>query len=326
MICNNDTFGRISYYLDLERDAALSPQDREEVERWDHLKPGARPPKVLADLFEAIVGAVFLDHGFLEVDNWLRKIFEPILSAATKDYWYSTTRTLAFYRDHRNSTFSGPPHVQRRLVGYICSKREFFEDQLSDTIHTLPKNTIFYFDEHDYLEAPDDERLEVATHFLNLCICHTMIRIFRQYGHAKAKAAHLSSALTGVGAVFFFTRCSFPTENFLLDLISSDLTLSSLTSTLPLTGYFSRDMPMSTCKNTKLYKHPGTAHQLALVFKATIGWYYRAHPRSSAQWAYEWLEPLVKRAHDLLVEDPRYVDKGRHSSRKIVLSSVAYQV
>ena len=172
------------------------------MERWNHLQPGTRPPKVLADLFEAIVGAVFLEHGFFKLDNWLRKIFEPILHAATTDYWYSTTRTLAFYRDHRTSTFGGASYLQRRLINYICSERDFFEGQLSDALHTLPKNTIFYFDEHDYLEAPDDERLEVATHFLNLCICHTAIRIWPRYGHAKAKAAHLSSTLTGVNSLF----------------------------------------------------------------------------------------------------------------------------
>jgi len=163
------------------------------------LKAGSRPPKVLADLFEAVVGAVFLQHGFLKLDNWLRTIFEPILNAATKDYWYSATRTLPFYRDHRTSTFSGAPHLQRRLIDYICSEHHFFEDRLSDMLYTLPTNTIFYFDEHEYLEEPDNERLEVANHFLNLCICHTIIRIWPQYGYAKAKAAHLSSTLTGVG-------------------------------------------------------------------------------------------------------------------------------
>ena len=209
MICNNDTFGRISHRLGLDRDATLSPQDRGEVERWDPMRRGARPPKVLADLFEAVVGAVFLQHGFLKLDNWLRKVFEPILNAATKDYWYSPTRTLAFYRDHRSSTFSGAPHLQRRLVDYVCSERDFFEDQLFEMLRTLPKNTIFYFDEHDYLEAPDNERLEVASHFLNLSICHTIIRIWPRYGYAKAKAAHLASNLTGMGPAYF-SHNSFP--------------------------------------------------------------------------------------------------------------------
>ena len=210
MICNNDTFGRISYYLELDQGAALSPQDRKEVDKWNHLKPGVRPPKVLADLFEAVVGAVFLQHGFLVLDNWLRKVFEPILNAATADYWYSTTRTLAFYRDHRTSTFSGAFHIQRSLDEFICFECDFFEDQLSEILHTLPRNTIFYFDEHDYLEAPDNERLEVAAHFLNLCICHTIIRIWPEYGYAKAKAAHMASRLTGVEPSSFHATFIFP--------------------------------------------------------------------------------------------------------------------
>ena len=150
-----------------------------------------------------MVGAVFLQHGFLRLDNWLRTIFEPILNAATKDYWYSATQTLAFYRDHRISTFSGAPHLQRRLIDYICFEHNLFEDRLSEALYALPKNTIFYFDEHEYLEEPDNERLEVAAHFLNLCICHTIIRIWPRYGYAKSKAAHLSSALTGVGLFLF---------------------------------------------------------------------------------------------------------------------------
>lgn len=149
---------------------------------------------------------MFLEHGFLTLDNWLRTIFEPILNAATRDYWSSPTRTLAFYRDHRFSVFSGAPHLQRSLVDYICSERDFFEDQLSGVLGTLPKNTIFYFDEHEYLEEPDNERLEVAAHFLNLCICHTIIRIWPQYGHARAKAAHLSSTVTGVKPFMFLCR------------------------------------------------------------------------------------------------------------------------
>jgi hypothetical protein len=209
VICNNDTFGRISYYLKLERGAVLSPQDRKEVEKWNHLAPGVRAPKVLADIFEAIVGAVFLQHGFLRLDNWLRKIFEPILNAATVDYQYSTTRTLAFYRDHRTATFSGASHLQRKVIDYIRSERDFFKDRLSDILHSLPKGTRFRFDEHDYLEAPDNERLEVATHFLNLSICHAIIRIWPRYGYAKAKAAHLSSTLTGVQQSSFSPNVRF---------------------------------------------------------------------------------------------------------------------
>jgi hypothetical protein len=95
----------------------------------------------------------------------------------------------------------------------------------------------------------------------------------------------------------------------LLELISSDLTLSYLASTLPLITHFDGDVTLVVRRSPKLYQLPGSAHQLALVFKATIGWYYRAHPRSSASWAYEWLRPLVTKAHDLLVEDPWCVNK-----------------
>ena len=105
----------------------------------------------------------------------------------------------------------------------------------------------------------------------------------------------------------------------LLELISSDLTLSYLASTLPLTTYFGGDVTRVVQRSPKLYQLPGSAHQLALVFKATIGWYYRAHPRSSASWAYEWLRPLATEAHNLLVEDPWYANQRWRSSWKIYL-------
>ena len=108
------------------------------------MQPRTQPQRFWRTLFEAIVGAVFLEHGFLKLDNWPRKIFEPILHAAITDYRYSATRTLAFYRDHRTSTFSGASYLQRRLINYICSERDFFEDQLSDVL-CIPT------EEHDLL-------------------------------------------------------------------------------------------------------------------------------------------------------------------------------
>ena len=38
----------------------------------------------------------------------------------------------------------------------------------SGVLYTLPKDTTFYFDEHDYLGEPGNERLEIAADFLNL--------------------------------------------------------------------------------------------------------------------------------------------------------------
>ena len=79
-------------------------------------------------------------------------------------------------------------------------------------------------------------------------------------------------------------------------------------------------MSPGTSRSSGLYTLPGTTHQLALVFKAAIGWYYRAHPRSSASWAYEWLKPLVTKAHDLLMEDSWYANKERYSSQELILN------
>jgi len=206
-------------------------------------------------MFEAVVGVVFLQHGFSRLDNWFGTIFEPILNAATKDYWCRATRNLPYHPDHRNSTFSGAPHLQQRLVDYMCFEHHFFEDRLSDVLYTPPKTTIFYYDEREYLEAPNSEKLQVATHFLNLCICYTIIHIWLQYGYAKDNAAHTSSTLTGAELLLFRKRAQFPShsaDKLPADLISNDLILSYLASTLPLATSLGEGTTQGADRSSKL--------------------------------------------------------------------------
>lgn len=282
VVCNNDTFGRLAYYLHLDKHALLSEKDTRDIQGWNHDSSNV-PPKVLADLFEAHAGAVFLDHGFPRLKRWFRDVFEPIIKEATRDYWYSSF-TKESSRSGHSSTFKGESATQGKLLDFLEFKRDSLRSDVHKARDSLPSNTRFTFDK-GRMQEPDCDRLEVATHFINLCISKIIVRVWPQYRHAKSKAAHLSAHIT--------------------DLIASDITLSYLASLLSLSDY----IDLSTTKKSEMKPAvpvrymSASPNQLAVAFKATIGWYYFLNPDEAEKWAYDWFKPIVVRAHDILTEE-----------------------
>lgn len=238
---------------------------------------------MLADLFEAYVGAIFLEQGFARIKQWLACVFEPIIKVATRDYWY-TSFAKENVKSGNSSTFKGESTTQGKLLDFVEFKREFLRSDVHKAQEALPKNTSFIFDK-GRLQDPDCDRLEVSTHFINLCIIKIVLRVWPQYRHAKSKSAHLCANIT--------------------DLIASDLTLSYLASLLSLSDY----IDLSTTKKSKMKPAvpvrymTASPNQLAVAFKATLGWYYFLHPEEAEKWAHDWFKPIVVRAHDILTED-----------------------
>ncbi|KAJ7481491.1 hypothetical protein FB451DRAFT_1030541, partial [Mycena latifolia] len=99
-ISNNDTLARLAYWLELDKYAALSPEDAHAIEGWSPRLTRNAPPKVLADLFEAFVGAYSLERGWAALLSWLEPFFAPLVAIATED----------FLRCHR-STLHAPHYV-----------------------------------------------------------------------------------------------------------------------------------------------------------------------------------------------------------------------
>ena len=55
---------------------------------------GASRPSILADAFEALVGAVYLDGGFIAVQSVIRKLFETALRESDSDSFGKDPKTL----------------------------------------------------------------------------------------------------------------------------------------------------------------------------------------------------------------------------------------
>lgn len=204
IVCNNDTFGRLSFYMQLHQNAELEVVDERAIEEWLPQSPTS-PPKVLADLFESFAGAVFVQSGWDKLESWLRKLFGPIIKEVTGHYWLTTSSDQIFgHPTHPLSSRSTVPETrsQGRLLDYIEFIRAELLDRGSALLESLPPSKRFNFGAGGRLQEPEIDDVEVAIHLLNMWICHVVIEVWPKYHKAKAKAAHMLS----VGRL----TCSFP--------------------------------------------------------------------------------------------------------------------
>ena len=91
-------------------------------------------PKILADCCEAIVGAIFLDKGIIEVENFilrywdkhLKKSKQTIIDSKTKlqEYSLKKFKKLPVYKLIK---FTGPKHKPLFIVGVKLSGSKFYE-------------------------------------------------------------------------------------------------------------------------------------------------------------------------------------------------------
>ena len=91
-------------------------------------------PKILADCCEAIVGAIFLDKGIIEVENFilrywdkhLKKSQQTIIDSKTKlqEYSLKKFKKLPVYKLIK---FTGPKHKPLFIVGVKLSGSQFYE-------------------------------------------------------------------------------------------------------------------------------------------------------------------------------------------------------
>lgn len=84
-LCNNDTIGRLAYQYGLHEKAIFNHHDDNEVKDWDP-RHSLAPPKALADLFEAYVGALYEERGWDTVMTWLTALYKPLVQVATEDF------------------------------------------------------------------------------------------------------------------------------------------------------------------------------------------------------------------------------------------------
>lgn len=193
VVCMNDTLGRIAFYLRFHDNAVLTQADTDAIGKWaPHFSK--HPPKMLADLFEAYVGAVYVQHGWTKVQTWLDRLFVPIVKAATGDYWNSVS-PAQFLGITPPRTFEPNfthPKAQDQLLNYVEFKGEKLRDGARLVLDLLPVFTKFQFDRRTgRLQEPDVDRVEVATHLINMWVCQVVNQQCPEYNTARARAAHL---------------------------------------------------------------------------------------------------------------------------------------
>ncbi|KAH8101763.1 hypothetical protein BXZ70DRAFT_74637 [Cristinia sonorae] len=298
-VCTNNTLGRIAYTLRLHTHALVPPSDLQAIEDWNPLE-ARHPPKCLADLFESYVGAVYVHHGWPRLQQWLDKLFFPIVKAATTDYWFSVSpeQLEGGYnvRNPKHRLDFVDPVSQGRLLDYVEFKRESLKTGARIALDRLPKGTKFRFDVGtDRLQEPDGEKVVVAVHLIEMWICQIVIRQWPEYLAARAKAPRFLTLITQlvISDPIMAYLCTVLKLGDLYALVEVDDTRSTSSS--------ETDHSDASHFISVAWKPPTPAH-LAVMFKAMVGWSYHQDPEATMTWGEGWLKPIVLKAHDVLLE------------------------
>ncbi|KAJ7151378.1 hypothetical protein C8R43DRAFT_1190980 [Mycena crocata] len=164
-ISNNDTLGRLAFWLELDKYAALSWEDADAIQSWSWRRLEA-PPKVLADLLESFVGAYWLEHGWMALLSWLEPFFQPLVGLATEDFLRCHRNTLKapFYVSHwwRHRDGESISHkIYQKLHQYLDNQRASLASIGRVAVGAIPLSTKFIFSTAGEL-VNDCDRVEVA--------------------------------------------------------------------------------------------------------------------------------------------------------------------
>ncbi|KAI0088234.1 ribonuclease III domain-containing protein [Irpex rosettiformis] len=291
VVSNNDTLGRIAYSLRLHRNGYtnLNAEDEHSIFRWDPMH-GTRPPKVLADLFEAFVGTVYVKYGFPELKPWLDRVFKPIIKVATGDYLATCHPVSIFGEPHEYPLDLLNVSMQERLLSRIKLDLKEIRNKCPRGIDCLPSKTRLGFIAHGKLQGEDAENIDLAGSLIDLWICNISLELWPHYHHARTKAAHLFSHIT-----------KFVSSTRILALVAYTYSLYDL--------YEEPTDPHSAQSRVQVNSDPfgWSSDELAYMFKYTAGWMFNKNPEEAHKWGRIVLRHIIKRTHDTLIENPSYM-------------------
>jgi len=189
VLSNNDTLGRLAHQLRLHEHASLEPEDKESIAGWSP-KGDIVPPKAMADLFEAHVGAVYVEKGWQAVLNWLTNLYAPLVPAAECDF---LGRHPGSNDVRLMQQFNGQPEIldfQKRLVDALTLSASTLIRKAQELIRYMPSSTVFSFDNKNGLA--NDSGLElVGIDVINLWVCKICLQLSPGILRATTHAAHL---------------------------------------------------------------------------------------------------------------------------------------
>jgi hypothetical protein len=173
----------------LHKHASFDPEEDESVAGWSP-KGDIVPPKAMADLFEAHVGAVYVEKGWQAVLDWFTNLYAPLVPAAEGDF---LGRHLGSNPVRITQKFNGPPEIldfQSRLVDALTLSALTLMKKGKELIRHIPSSTIFSFDSKNGLV--NDSGLElVGIDVINLWVCKICLQLSPGILKATTHAAHL---------------------------------------------------------------------------------------------------------------------------------------
>ncbi|KAJ7178056.1 hypothetical protein C8R46DRAFT_1212775 [Mycena filopes] len=292
----NDTLGRIAWWMHLDKYAALSSLDADAIRNWSPRRKRDPPPKVLANLFEAFVGAYWLELGWSALLSWLEPFLNPLVQIATEDFLlcHRNTCHAPFYvsnwwRQQNGDSINQGSYQQ--LVQYLAQQQSSLTSMGRVAVEAIPLSTKLIYASNGELVS-DCDRVEVAHHLISQWICNIYVTTFPEIRNATSRAAHLASTIT-----------NFVTSDLALAFLASFFSLSSyfdvedadFNSTRPVRWALPRDPAASAREATYRTK-------LSLAFQAAVGWFYHCDPRAAQAWGIQFFTPIVTEAYHILIQ------------------------
>lgn len=152
---------------------------------------------MLADLFEAFVGAYCLERGWAALLLWLEPFFRPLVELATEDFLQSHRDTCwaplhvsNWWRQRDGGSISQTNY--QKLLQFFDRQRHLLASTSSVAVDAIPLSTKFIFSADGEL-VNDCDRVEIAHHLISQWICNAYVSIFPENRRATARAAHLAT-------------------------------------------------------------------------------------------------------------------------------------
>ncbi|KAJ3563362.1 hypothetical protein NP233_g8988 [Leucocoprinus birnbaumii] len=273
LVSNNDTLGRLAHQLHLQRYAVLDGFESRRAADWDTKAPW-KPPKVLADLFEAYVGAVYEEHGWDLTKDWLSTLFRPLIEKANEDYLRNITVPPRYPNKGTYVTHErlASPTIETEFYKFLESRAPKIVSTAEPALLMLPLSTKFIFGANGDI-ATDCDVVEIATHLVKFWSITLLVTNAWTFGY--------------LGSMLKLSSC--------FDLNDPSFSI------------YEKPMKSPTRENFHGLDSDGIfTGKLAQALYSVIGWYYSRDAKVAEQWGIKWLIPLVVRAYDLIAQRPAF--------------------
>lgn len=117
MLVSRKILAQIATKLRLKKYLRLGHREKQQFETINE--------KIMADAYEALVAAIYLDRGQKRVDQFLAKCFRPYLNRKQSFEFYAHPKSIL--QEYSQKTFGALPHY----VTQLDSRKELFQTQVA---------------------------------------------------------------------------------------------------------------------------------------------------------------------------------------------------